>query len=120
MNTSAVDNVEDYIKSKSFEIQDALFEIRKIIFSKAPNVEEFFSYGMPSYKLKGQPLVFFGAFKKNIALYALPTGHSLFAEKLNGYTQSKGSVQFPLKQPLPFDLIAELVELRVNQILGNL
>jgi uncharacterized protein YdhG (YjbR/CyaY superfamily) len=119
MKRPEVDNVDDYIKENYFEIQDILNEIRKIIFSKHPSIIESFAYGMPAYKLNGQPLLYFGAFKKHIGFYALPSGHSAFAEKLVGYKQSKGSVQFPLNKPIPYKLIEELIELRVKQVLGN-
>jgi uncharacterized protein YdhG (YjbR/CyaY superfamily) len=60
-------------------------------------------------------LVYFGAYKNHIGLYATPGGHSAFADELSGYKQGKGSVQFPLNQPLPLDLIARIVEFRVEE-----
>jgi uncharacterized protein YdhG (YjbR/CyaY superfamily) len=69
---------------------------------------------MPAYKLNGRPLVYFAAFKNHIGLYATPSGHAAFAEELSRYKQGRGSVQFPLSEPLPFDLIARIVKFRAE------
>ena len=68
---------------------------------------------MPAYKTQGKPLVYFAAFKNHIGFYATPTGHSEFAKELSKYKQGKGSVQFPIDQPMPLKLIAQIVEFRV-------
>ena len=74
------------------------------------------AYGMPAYKLKGKPLVFFGGFKKHIGFYATPSGHTEFASELSAYKQGKGSVQFPLDHAIPFDLIKRIVAFRVKEV----
>lgn len=73
------------------------------------------AYGMPAYKLRGKPLVYFAAFNKHIGFYATPTGHEKFATKLAKYKQGKGSVQFPLSEEMPFKLIEEMVKFRVKE-----
>jgi uncharacterized protein YdhG (YjbR/CyaY superfamily) len=108
--------LDQYINDKSSDIQHLIHEIRKIIFLKAPLVDEGFSYGMPAYKLNGKPLLYFGVFKNHLGVYALPAAHATFAEKLQGFKQSKGAVQFPFHQEMPFDLISELIDLRINQM----
>ncbi len=70
---------------------------------------------MPGYKTKGKPLVYFAGYEKHIGFYATPTGHAEFAAELSKYKQGKGSVQFPLGKPIPFDLIARIVEFRVKE-----
>ncbi len=65
---------------------------------------------MPSYKTKGKPLVYLAGYKNHIGFYATPSGHSQFSDELAIYKQVKGSVQFPLDKPIPFDLIARIVE----------
>jgi uncharacterized protein YdhG (YjbR/CyaY superfamily) len=57
----------------------------------------------------------FAGFKRHIGFYATPSGHATFAKELSGYKQCKGSVQFPLDQPLPLDLIARIVRFRVAE-----
>ncbi|MDP3930549.1 MAG: DUF1801 domain-containing protein [Bacteroidota bacterium] len=105
--------VNDYIASFPLEVQAILKQIRKIIVDNAPDVIEHFSYGMPAYKLNGKPLVYFAAFKNHIGFYATPSGHTKFSIALSKYKQGKGSVQFPLAEPIPFELMKEMVLFRV-------
>ena len=69
---------------------------------------------MPAYKFQG-PLVYFAGFRNHIGFYATPTGHSKFAKELSKYKQGKGSVQFPLEEPLPLDLIERVVKFRIKE-----
>ena len=95
--------------------QKRMQQIRMLILEKAPEAQESISYGMPAYKTNGKPLIYFAAFKNHIGLYATPSGHTHFAEALSQYKQGKGSVQFPNEQPLPLDLIAEIIAFRVEE-----
>ena len=70
---------------------------------------------MPAYKLNGKPLVYFAAFKKRIEFYATPAGNEAFAKQLSEYKQGKGSVQFPLDKPIPYDLIKRMVAFKVKK-----
>jgi uncharacterized protein YdhG (YjbR/CyaY superfamily) len=111
MNTS-VANFEEYIVGFPTETQEILIKIREIIKSISPEAVESISYGMPAFKLKGKPLVYFAAFQHHIGFYATPQGHEAFKEELSKYKQGKGSVQFPLNMPIPYDLIKRIVEFR--------
>lgn len=106
-------SVDDYIKSTPQDVRLLLKNIRETIVKVAPDAVEGISYGMPSYKQNGKPLVYFAAFKNHIGFYATPSGHTEFAAELAKYKQGKGSVQFPLKEPIPYDLIRRIVEFRV-------
>ena len=108
-------SVNEYIKIFPKEIQILLGKIRNIILSKAPEAIESISYGMPAYKTNGKPLVYFAAYKNHIGFYATPTGHAAFAEELSEYKQGKGSVQFSLDKPIPYDLIERIVIFRVQE-----
>jgi len=108
-------NIDEYIAGFPQETREVLEEIRAVVRRSAPDAEEGISYGMPAYKVQGKPLVYFAAFKHHIGLYATPTGHAEFAEELAGYKQGKGSVQFPLDEPMPLDLIARIVEFRAKE-----
>lgn len=110
-----MNTIDAYIKSFPKKIQELLKKIRATIKKRAPKAEESISYGMPAFKTNGKPLVYFAAFKNHIGFYALPTGHKKFASELSKYKQGKGSVQFPLDQPVPFDLIGRIVEFRVKE-----
>lgn len=104
--------IDNYIKQFPKEVQEKLLEIRKIIFSIAPDAMEKISYGMPGFFLNSKPLVYFAAYKNHIGFYAKPNGHEKFAQELSACKQGKGSVQFPLNKEIPFDLIRRIVEFR--------
>jgi uncharacterized protein YdhG (YjbR/CyaY superfamily) len=108
-----MNEIDNYINSFPEDIQNMMIQIRSIIKENAPDAVESFSYGMPAYKTNGKPLVYFAGFKNHIGFYATPTGHQEFASELSKYKQGKGSVQFPLDQPIPYHLIARIVEFRV-------
>lgn len=107
--------MDGYITEFPPEIQDKLNQIRKVIRENAPDAVESIAYGMPAYKLNKKPLVYFAGYAKHIGFYATPSGHSAFEVQLSQYKQGKGSVQFPLDQPVPLDLIAEIVRFRVSE-----
>lgn len=109
-------NVDEYILSYPENVQILLKNIRKTILEISPDAIESISYGMPAYKLKTKPLVYFAAFKNHIGFYATPTGHEAFVNELSEYKQGKGSVQFPLAKPIPFDLIKKIVQYRVDSL----
>ena len=84
--------------------------IRKV----APDAEETIKYQMPTFTLKGN-LVHFAAFKKHIGFYPVPSGIEEFKDELSVYEGGKGSVRFPLDQPIPFGLISRIVAFRVKE-----
>ena len=108
-------DIDEYIGAQPKEVRELLKQIRITIRKAAPEAAESISYGMPAYKTIGKPLVYFAAFKSHIGFYATPTGHKEFADELAKYKQGKGSVQFPLNKPIPFDLIERIVKFRVNE-----
>lgn len=102
--------VETYIETFPALVQTELKKIRSLILAEVPEAEESMNYGMPAYKYKGKPLVYFAGYKNHIGFYATPQGHMAFAKELAKYKQGKGSVQFPLNIPMPYDLIAQMVQ----------
>lgn len=106
-------NIDEYIAGFPVDIQLILDQVRSTIKQAATDAEESIGYGMPAYKAYGKPLVYFAAFKNHIGFYATPSGHAEFAKELSKYKQGKGSVQFPIDQPMPLTLIAQIVEFRV-------
>ncbi|MEA4916599.1 DUF1801 domain-containing protein [Proteiniphilum sp.] len=107
--------IEIYIQQFPDSVQEILRNIRKLIKENAPEAEELFSYGMPAYKMNKKPLVYFAAFKNHIGFYATPSGHIEFQDELSKYKQGKGSVQFPLDEPIPYQLIERMVKFRVAE-----
>lgn len=106
--------IDEYIGGFSGEVQEILEEIRMTIQKAAPEAKEKISYSMPAFDQNGI-VVYFAAFKKHIGLYALPSGHETFREELSKYKSGKGSVQFPLNEPMPLDLISRIVRFRVKE-----
>lgn len=104
-----MNEVDKYITGFPDTVQEVLNKIRSLIKNAAPGAIESMAYGMPAYKTNGRPLVYFAAYEKHIGFYATPSGHSHFSEELSKYKQGKGSVQFPLDQPIPYDLIKRMV-----------
>jgi uncharacterized protein YdhG (YjbR/CyaY superfamily) len=107
--------VDDYISRYPEETQRILIRIREIILQEAPDAVESIAYQMPAYKLGGRPLIYFAGFKNHIGLYATPTAHYEFKDELSGYKHGKGSVQFQLNQPIPFDLIRMMVKFKIKE-----
>jgi uncharacterized protein YdhG (YjbR/CyaY superfamily) len=111
--------VEEYISSFDAETQKKLRQVYDTIRKAAPKAEEGISYGMPGFKLNGRPLVYFAGFKNHIGFYATPSGHEEFTKELSNYKQGKGSVQFPLDEPMPLDLISRITHFRVQENLDR-
>ena len=114
MNKSVAKTIDEYIADYPKDVQKLLEQVRATIKKAAGEAEEKISYGIPTFTLKGN-LVHFGAYKNHIGFYATPTGHDAFKKELSVYTQGKGSVQFPIDQPLPLDLISKIVKFRVKE-----
>lgn len=108
--------VDDYIDQFDGETKARLLELRNIITAEVPDAVESLSYGLVGYKLNKKPLVYFGGFAHHIGFYATPQGHEAFARDLSKYKQGKGSVQFPLDQPLPVELITRMVQFKKQQL----
>lgn len=118
MNTTKrkPENVAAYITAFPKDVQRILQEIRTIVQKTAPSSTESISYGMPAYKIYGKPLIYFAAFPHHIGFYATPTAQAKFSAKLAKYKQGKGSVQFPLNRPIPYELIQEMTNFKMKSI----
>ncbi|KAA9357416.1 DUF1801 domain-containing protein [Larkinella humicola] len=106
--------IDRYIADFPAETRELLEQIRETIRKAAPEAEETINYGMPTFTLKGN-LVHFAGYKNHIGFYPSPSGIEAFQERLAVYKGAKGSVQFPIDQPLPLDLIADIVKFRVSE-----
>ena len=107
-------DTDEYISQFPPHVQQILQQLRQTIRDLVPGAEEVISYGIPTFRLYGN-LVHYAAYKRHIGFYPGAAGIEIFKDKLSGYKLSKGTVQFPLDEPLPFDLIREIVLFRVNQ-----
>lgn len=115
MTTNTPENISEYIAAFPKNVQKLLQQIRTTIKKAAPKAEETISYAMPAFSLYGKKLVYFAGYKNHIGFYATPTGHEAFKKELAVYKQGKGSVQFPLDEPMPVSLITKIVQFRVKQ-----
>lgn len=111
-------SVEEYIALFPTETQKKLASLQRRIKKIAPTCVEGISYGMPAYKYRGKPLVYFAAYTEHIGVYATPVSHAAFSKELKPYKQGKGSVQFPLNEALPLDLIEKMIRYR-KQIIDD-
>jgi len=106
--------IDEYIARFPPAVQGILQKIRKTIRSSAPDAEEVISYQIPAFKQHGI-LVYFAAFKNHIGLYPPIKGDPALVKAVSRYAGPKGNLQFPLDQPIPYDLIKRIVQLRVQQ-----
>ena len=116
MMQNAPTTIDAYIADCPKDVREKLELIRATIQKAAPEAREAIKYAIPTFVLHGN-LVHFAAFKNHIGFYPAPTGMEAFKEALSVYKTGKGSVQFPLDQPMPLDLITRIVEFRVRQSL---
>lgn len=113
-NKTTVKSIDEYISQFSLEVQEILKTLRKVIKDAAPDAEEKISWQMPTFVLYGN-LVHFAAHKNHIGFYPSPSGIEAFKQELSEYKGAKGSVQFPLNKPLPYELIRKIVKFRVGE-----
>lgn len=111
-----ITTIDEYIQLFSPPVQQQLTKIRELIKSIAPTATEAMSYQIPTFKLRGN-LVHFAAFTSHIGFYPGAQALEVFKLKLTNYKTSKGTIQFPLEESLPLDLIREIVEFRVAESL---
>ncbi len=116
---STARSIDEYLAEFPVETRAMLEEMRALIKASAPGAVESISYAMPTFDLNGRHLVHFAGFKNHIGFYPTGSGVAAFEEELTPYKCGKGSVQFPLGQPLPADLIRRIVEFRVEATTGK-
>ena len=108
--------IDEYIAAFPKEVQDVLEKIRSGIRESAPKAEEVISYGIPVFRLNGsRGSVYFAGWKNHIGFYPTPSGIEAFKKELAPFKQEKGSVQFPLDKPIPYDLVKKIVRYKVTE-----
>ena len=107
--------VDDYISTFPEDIQAILEKVRQAIHKAAPDAVETMSYGIPTFDFNGKHLVFFAGWKHHISLYPLPAGDATFQQELAHYKRAKGTIQFPLDKPIPYDLVEKIVTLLMKE-----
>jgi uncharacterized protein YdhG (YjbR/CyaY superfamily) len=111
--------IDEYINASPKNVQSILEKMRQTIKKAAPGAVETISYQIPTFKLNGKGLAYFAAFKNHIGFYPVPSGVTAFKKELAPYKQGKGSVQFPLDQPIPYDLVRKITVFRMKETRGK-
>jgi uncharacterized protein YdhG (YjbR/CyaY superfamily) len=114
MQTIKFKTVNEYLAAFPAGTKAMLKEMRKTIKEAAPEAEEVISYNMPAFKLHGM-LVYYAGYKAHIGFYPVSSAITAFKKELSGYEQSKGTIRFPLDEPLPLSLISKIVQFRVKE-----
>jgi len=113
-------NVDEYISAQPNAAQVVLVTVRSAIRKALPEAEEVISYKMPAYKLHGGVVLYFAGWKQHYSLY--PAGERLvaaFKNELAPYKVSKGTIRFPLSEPVPVKLIERIAKFRAREIAGQ-
>ncbi|HUR12497.1 MAG TPA: DUF1801 domain-containing protein [Flavitalea sp.] len=114
MQSTIPANIDAYIAGFPKEVQQLLQQVRVTIRKAAPAAVEAIKYAIPTFILEGN-LVHFAGYKNHIGFYPAPDGIATFKKELSKYKGAKGSVQFPIDEPMPLDLITKIVKFRVEQ-----
>jgi uncharacterized protein YdhG (YjbR/CyaY superfamily) len=101
--------VDAYVAACPAEVQVIMAEIRRVILIAAPGSGETMSYQMPTVTVNGKSLMYFAAWKKHIGIYPIPVLDDVLERRVSPYRSGKDSVKFPLREPIPYDLIGQLV-----------
>ena len=109
-------SVDTYIATFPADVQEKLQALRAAIRSAAPETTESISYGMPTYKLNKAVVIYFAGWKQHLAIYPALSGDEALQRELAPYRESRGTLHFPLDQPLPLDLVRRAVKARLDEI----
>ena len=115
------ETMNDYIAAQPDKTRAVLERLRTLLRKALPGADEVISYSMPAYKLQGKVVVYFAGWKEHYALYpASMTVAKAFQEELKSYEQSKGTIRFPLDQPMPVKLIERIARYRLEEVAEKL
>ena len=109
-------SIDQYIQTFPDDTQKILQKIRQTIHAAAPDAEQTISYSIPTFKMNGHYLVYFAGWKKHISVYPIPPkGDEDFQKEIAPFRTGKGTLQFPLDKPIPYDLIAKITRLHLEE-----
>jgi len=109
-------SVDSYIDSQPEKQGEILQKIRALVKKEVPEAEEAMGYGVASFKLNGKPLIYYASFKNHIGIYPVPRAEGKLAEEIKKHQTGKGTMQFPLDQPIPYDLIKQIAKARKDEV----
>jgi uncharacterized protein YdhG (YjbR/CyaY superfamily) len=108
-------SVDDYLAAQPPDVQQILDEVRRRVAASVPDSVEAISYNIPAFKLNGRDLLYVAAWKRHISIYPIPDGDEALERDIERYRAGKGTLQFPLSEPFPFDLVDRLAAAAVAQ-----
>ncbi|PSL07279.1 iron chaperone [Cecembia rubra] len=114
MEKNTFETIDDYINAFPSETKRILQKIRETVREAAPEATESINYGIPTFKMHGN-LVHFAAYKKHIGFYPAPSGIEAFKKEVESFKTGKGTLQFPLDKPIPYNLISDIVQFRLEE-----
>lgn len=112
---SNFETVEKYIASQPAKQSEILLKIRDLIKAEVPEAEEVMGYGVASFNLNGKPFIYYAAFNKHIGIYPVPKTEGKLADEIKKYQTGKGTMQFILDKPIPYNFIKRLVRARKDE-----
>lgn len=116
MKVQKFETVDQYINSFPENTKHVLLKLRTTVLKLIPEAAESMSYGIPTYKLHGKPVVYFAGWKDHVSLYPTPNGMEKFKQELKPYATGKGTAQFKLES-IPYDLIEKIVMFRAQEVI---
>ena len=114
MSSSCAESIDDYIATFPTDVQSPLQQVRRAIAKAAPGAEEAISYRIPTFKVNGRYLIYFAGYKNHIGLYPVHADGAEFTPAMARYASGKATLKFPLDEPLPLDLIAQVVKAKLR------
>ena len=110
-------SVDEYIASQPEAVQGVLGRVRSAIRKALPRAEEVISYKIPTYKLQNRPVLYFAGWKRHYSLYpATERVVAAFEDELALYEVKKGTIRFPLFEPIPVKLIGQIAKFRAKEV----
>ena len=120
MAKTSVTSVDDYIKAQPADSRKVLIRVRDVIRKALPDAVEVISYQIPAYKLPAGTVIYFAGWKQHYSLYPASAGLvNAFKDELSKYVVSKGTIRFPLSEPVPVRLIAQLAKFRATETVAR-
>ncbi len=112
--------VDEYLSTLPENVKGLLLIVRELIQKSVPKAEELISYNIPAFKLNDINLIYFAGWKEHISIYPIPTGDTAFQKAISSYQGGKGTLKFPINNPLPISLIKKIIKFSIKENLERI
>jgi uncharacterized protein YdhG (YjbR/CyaY superfamily) len=113
MATTNFQSIDEYIAACPEQAHERLQQIRVAVKKLAPGAKERISYQIAAFELNGKNIIHFAGWKKHVSLYPVPAGDEAFKQEVSKYVDGKGTVKFPLDEPMPMKLVYKIIKLHL-------